>query len=392
MDAKDTDKQRTGSRRRARSGYDVGEPYSWLFDEVSDGLLLLERRGALLKANTKICDMLGYARDELLSLHASDIFLPDSAPGNTPGELAFVPNMRLRRKDGTRTSIKVRWLMLPSGDMLALVRPLAAPGDIAASRLAAIVESADDAIISKDLDGIITSWNGGAARAFGYDADEMIGTSIMRLVPHERRDEERQILEKIRRGKRVEHFETVRLTRAGRPLDVLVTISPVRDGSGRVTGASTIARDISDRKAREREVARLSQLYAALAQINQEIVRAKPRHELFDCVCRMLVQHGGLTMAWVGRYEREAGLRRPEAQYGGDPGFLERIKVYGDESPEGRSPAGVAFRTGRAYVGDGALDDPAVLPGRGEMRRWGFRAVASFPGRETREGCGVRTG
>jgi two-component system, chemotaxis family, CheB/CheR fusion protein len=122
-----------------------------------------------------------------------------------------------------------------------------------AARLAAIVESSDDAIVGKSLDGIVTSWNAGAERLFGYTAEEMIGQPIARLVPLDRRDDLPQILDSIRRGVRVDHFETERIRKDGRRIYVSLTISPIRDDSGVVVGASKIARDVTERKATERE-------------------------------------------------------------------------------------------------------------------------------------------
>ena len=115
-------------------------------------------------------------------------------------------------------------------------------------RLAAIVESSDDAIISKTLDGIITTWNIGAERMFGYHADEVIGKPITILFPPSSSDEEPQILSRIRRGERIEHYETVRVRKDGSLLDVALTVSPVKDGNGKIIGASKIARDITERK------------------------------------------------------------------------------------------------------------------------------------------------
>jgi PAS domain S-box-containing protein len=120
--------------------------------------------------------------------------------------------------------------------------------------LAAIVDSSDDAIISKNLDGIITSWNKSAERLFGYSAKEAIGRHITLIIPPERRHEEEQILGRLRRGERVDHFETVRMRKDGTRFDLSLTISPVKDSAGRVVGASKVARDISERKrAEERE-------------------------------------------------------------------------------------------------------------------------------------------
>ena len=120
------------------------------------------------------------------------------------------------------------------------------------AQLAAIVESSEDAIVGKTLDGIIRSWNAGAQRLFGYTAQEAIGQPITLIVPPERTDEERAILEQLRRGKRIESFDTVRVSKDGRRLDLSLTISPIRDDAGNVVGASKIARDISERKQAEK--------------------------------------------------------------------------------------------------------------------------------------------
>ena len=128
--------------------------------------------------------------------------------------------------------------------------------------LAAIVESSDDVILSKDLNGIITSWNEAATRIFGYSAKEMIGTSILKLIPEHLHSDEKTIIANIRAGKRVEHFETVRLTKAGRLLDVSLTVSPIKDESGRVIGASKILRDVSGRRRLEKSLLQAEKIAA----------------------------------------------------------------------------------------------------------------------------------
>jgi PAS domain S-box-containing protein len=120
--------------------------------------------------------------------------------------------------------------------------------EMAAQRLAAIVESSEDAIVSKDLNGIIATWNASAERIFGYKAEEVIGKSITILIPPDHLDEEPRLLERIRRGERVDHFETVRRRKDGSLIPISLTLSPIRDAYGRIVGASKIARDNSERK------------------------------------------------------------------------------------------------------------------------------------------------
>jgi PAS domain S-box-containing protein len=128
--------------------------------------------------------------------------------------------------------------------------------------LAAIVASSEDVIVSKDLNGIITSWNEAATRVFGYSADEMIGASILKLIPEQLHSDEKTIIQNIRDGRRIEHFETVRLTKDGRLIDVSLTVSPIKDEQGRVIGASKILRDISSRKRIEQSLLQAEKIAA----------------------------------------------------------------------------------------------------------------------------------
>ena len=139
--------------------------------------------------------------------------------------------------------------------------------------LAAIVESSDDAIISKNLDGIITSWNAAAVKMYGYTAQEAIGQSIYLIVPKGREEEEKEILSRIRRGEKVDHFETVRCSKEGRLIDVSITISPIFDSKGRIIGASKVARDISERKRHEQELNSQRQWFeVTLASIGDAVI------------------------------------------------------------------------------------------------------------------------
>jgi len=131
-----------------------------------------------------------------------------------------------------------------------------------AGEFAAIVDSSDDVILSKDLNGIITSWNPAAVRLFGYSAEEMIGSSILKIIPEHLHSDERVILESLRAGRRVEHFETVRVTKSGQLLDVSLTVSPLMDQTGKVVGASKILRDVTGRKRLEKSLLQAEKIAA----------------------------------------------------------------------------------------------------------------------------------
>src|SRR5213594_225724 len=160
------------------------------------------------------------------------------------------------------------------------------PAQLAKQYLAAIIQSADDAIISKNLESIVTIWNPGAERIFGYTAKEMIGQSIRRIIPAELMSEEDDIIARIRRGERVDHFETRRLRKDGRALDVSLTISPIHDDDGQIIGASKIARDISGKKISEQrltealEDARKARQQAEVANRMKDEFLATVSHEL----------------------------------------------------------------------------------------------------------------
>jgi PAS domain S-box-containing protein len=148
-----------------------------------------------------------------------------------------------------------------------------------AVRLAAIVDSTDDAIVSKDLNSIVISWNASAERIFGFSAAEMVGQSIRLLIPDDRQQEEDEVLSRIRRGERVEHYETVRRHKDGRAIPVSLTVSPIRNADGKVVGASKIARDISDRRRAEEERQRLLGIATDASRLKDEFL-ATLSHEL----------------------------------------------------------------------------------------------------------------
>lgn len=231
-----------------------------------------------------------------------------------------------RRRDGTHITVATRWALDRNAQGMS-ASILQTDNDIserleaekAKARLAAIVESSDDAIVSKDLEGLIKTWNRGAERLFGYAAEETIGKPVTMLIPPERFGEEREILQRIRRGESVEHYETVRLRKDGAVLDISLTISPIFDGQGRVIGASKVARDITERKRHEKELRRwrdelevrvqartkelvLSQnrLREMASQVSmaEQRERSKLARDLHDYLAQMLVV-GRMKMTWA---------------------------------------------------------------------------------------------
>ncbi len=371
--------------------------YRALFEHTQVGVVVADADSVYTDANPSACRMLGYTRDELVGLHASDITAPQEVGQIAPalGEIHARSGHRrewlFRRKDGSVFPADVIATRVPDGTLLGMIRDLSdrQRADEYRERLAAIVESSRDAIVGTDLDGVVVSWNAGAEVLFGCPAAEILGTPIARLIPEEARGQEAFVLDQLRRGESVEPFETLRRTADGRLIDVSVSASPVQDAGGRVVGGARIVRDVTALKQREREVARLSRLYAALSQINHAIVWTPGRDGLFRKVCRALVEHGGFRMAWVGWLDPDTQRIVPVAECGDEGGYLRTIQVYADERPGGSEPSGTAFRSGRPVLCNDSLKDPATGPWRAEFERRGFRSSAAFPVRVSGRVAGV---
>lgn len=161
----------------------------------------------------------------------------------------------------------------------------------AARRLSAIVESSDDAIVTKDLQGIILSWNPAAERMFGYPAEEAIGQSIRIIIPDDRQDEEDAVLDRIRRGQRVDHYETIRRRKDGSTLPISLSISPIRDETGAVVGASKIARDITERKRAEQQREREHRRVVFFAQVAETLSRTLDYEETLKSIAKLAVPY-----------------------------------------------------------------------------------------------------
>jgi PAS domain S-box-containing protein len=241
------------------------------------GIAVENLEGQPLFVNPALCSMLGFSEEEMCSKHCVECSPPEDAKKDwalfeelRAGSIDhYQIEKRFFRRDGSlmwgRLSISL--LNSPSPLVLAMVEDITEKKRAEETRLrhAAVIESSDDAIASGTLDGIIVSWNAGAQKIYGYTEAEAVGKSITMLLPPELSDEENKILDTLRAGGRIEHFETVRVTKTGKRINVSLTISPVIDSSGRITGISGIARDITDRKSTE-EALRASEERLRLAQ------------------------------------------------------------------------------------------------------------------------------
>ncbi|HSE48845.1 MAG TPA: PAS domain S-box protein [Terriglobales bacterium] len=233
--------------------------------------------GAILWANQAELDLLGYTREEYLGRNIAEFHVDEPVIGDIldrlgRGERLKNYEARLRAKDGSIRHVAIDSSALFEDGKFVHTRcftrdiTAARERDKAGARLAAIVNSSDDAIVSKDLRGIVTSWNPAAERMFGYTAAEMIGRPILTLIPPELYGDEDRILATIARGERIEHFETVRLRKDGQRIEVSLTVSPVKDESGRIEGAAKIARDITERRRAEKAV-RTSERLASVGRL-----------------------------------------------------------------------------------------------------------------------------
>jgi PAS domain S-box-containing protein len=225
------------------------------------GIAVENLKGQILFANRALCSMLGFSEEELRSKHRIDFAPPEDAAKDQAllqqlqaGSIGhYQLEKRYFRRDGSLVWGSLRMSLFKTGAsplVIAMVEDITEKktGDEARFQYAAIVESSDDAIASGTLDGTIVSWNAGAWRMYGYTEAEAVGKPITILVPPELPDEENKILETLRAGGRIEHFETVRVTKTGKRINVSLSISPLKDPTGKTVGCCGIARDITARK------------------------------------------------------------------------------------------------------------------------------------------------
>jgi PAS domain S-box-containing protein len=257
-----------------------------LLDLSFNAVILRDAEDRITYWNKGAEELYGWTRDEVLGQVTHNLFqtnFPEPLPSiveRLHREKRWQGELIHTLKNGKSLTVLSRWALTHDHETNSEVI-MEANIDITQSKeatrasnlLAAIVGSSDDAIISKSLGGMITSWNKAAERMFGYTAEEAIGRHITLIIPADRRDEEIKILDRLRRGERIDHFETIRVRKDGALLDISLTISPVKDAAGSIVGASKVARDITERRRTERALRESEERFRAIVETTPECVK-----------------------------------------------------------------------------------------------------------------------
>jgi PAS domain S-box-containing protein len=286
---------------------------------IGDGVLVTDQNGRITHINSVAEQISGWKVADAVGKDAKEVFRIINETTRQPVEspidrviregviVGLANHTVLVRRDGSEVPIDDSGAPIrdEEGKLIGVVLVFR---DISERRrseqakyhLAAIVESSDDAIISKDLNGVITSWNRGAERLFGYTAEEVIGQPILILYPPDRPNEMHQILEQIKSGERVEHFETIRRSKSGKLIDVSLTVSPVLDAGGQITGASKIARDITEKKRAEEQFTQEYEKQHRIAEALQNSLLIEPEADAFPHIETRTLYRAARQEAKVG--------------------------------------------------------------------------------------------
>jgi PAS domain S-box-containing protein len=312
-----------------------------VFNASPIGIVVETLEGQPLFVNPAFCSMLGFSEEELRTKHCVDFSPPEDAEKDwslfqklRAGSIDhYQMEKRYFRRDGSLVwgSLSISLLKSrPAPLVLAMVEDITEKkkAEEARFRHAAIVESSEDAIASVTLDGVIVRWNAGAEHIYGYSEAEAVGKSVNILVPPELRDEENKILETLRAGGRIEHFETIRVTKTGKRINVSLSISPIKDSSGEIIGLSGIARDISDRKRHEEKLRE----YERAIENAEEMIAVVDREYRYLIANRQFLKMRNMTHGQVvGRFAHEVlkeGVFEAEVKPRLDECFMGKVVRY----------------------------------------------------------------
>lgn len=315
-----------------------------LFESAMDAIVSIDEQHRILLFNPAAEIMFGYRAVEV-EAQPLEMLLPQRAhathaeevrafgtTGVTSRRMGSLGNVFGRRKNGEEFPAEVSISQVNSGTekrFIAILRDITERVRLeqSLSRLAAIVDSTDDAIISKSLDGFIESWNRGATQLLGYTAAEVHGRHITLLIPENLQQEEIDIQTRIRNGESIQHFDTQRQCKDGTILDVCLTISPIKAADGRVIGISKIMHDITARKQAEQKIQWLNRGYHVLSEINSLIIKVRDQAELFAQAVRIATDIGRFTKAWIGLIDSDELYLQLAASCGDDSDFFEKLKL-----------------------------------------------------------------
>lgn len=359
-----------------------------ILEQAAEAIVVCDAKGEVIRFNV--------ASGQLCQGSPLHRFFVDAFPLRTTAGEAFDPAPMFRGETLHNVDVEIALpdhmasLILNSGplhsnkDVIGCVISLTditerKRAEFESARLAAIVECSDDAIIGKDLDNRITSWNRGAELLFGYAADQMIGSSVLALIPADREHEEECVFAQLCSGETVAHYDTLWRHADGHLVDVSVTASPIKYNNGKVIGASNVVRNISQRVLAERRIKSLNRVYAMLSGINMLIVHTHSRDQLFLEACDIAAQAGGFYAAVVCSLDRQTGQLVPDAAAGEDSHFTETIKHMLAEDENGLTRwIAQALTAGHLLTSDCLLEAPLALL-QGKTKGPAIQSIAALP-------------
>ncbi|MBI2961616.1 MAG: PAS domain S-box protein, partial [Betaproteobacteria bacterium] len=392
------------SQSLALERLDLAERYATAARTSIDGYLVLDfHSGAIIEANNALARMTGYSEGELLSLTIADM-VADRPPlqiakrGRKLAETgADRFHGRWKRKDGSAINVEVSMTYLPDGSgghVHAYVRDVTerkrAEDALAREsyRNQAFLRNSSDGVHILDAEGNVLEASDSFCGMLGYSRDELIGANVTKWDAQWSPDALRQKIKEHIEKRGPSEIETLHRRRDGTVMDVEVTANPLELDGKKVLFAS--ARDITERKQREREIDALNRLYRTLSAVNAAIVRSADRRELCQRVCEIADKDGRWAATWIGFVDEDTKWIVPEAWSDSMAPFIENLRLSTDpDLPEGRGPTGISVRSGTPYFCNDVYSDPVMMPWRALLKDSGVASAAVVPIRSAAVPCGV---